>query len=61
MEKDNEDVGNQSHDMYSVQKVSENEADFKKTRECHGFINPCRLASRVVMGAGVGWVFVTPA
>jgi len=28
-------------------------------RECHGFINPCGLASWVV--AGAGWVFVTPA
>jgi hypothetical protein len=30
-------------------------------RECHGFVNPCGLASRVVAGAGAGWVFVTPA
>jgi hypothetical protein len=35
--------------------------DFKKSRECHGFVNPCGLASRVVAGAGAGWVFVTPA
>jgi hypothetical protein len=32
-----------------------------ETRECHGFVNPCGLASRVVAGAGAGWVFVTPA
>jgi len=30
-------------------------------RECHGFINPCGLASWVVAGVGAGWVFVTPA
>jgi len=30
-------------------------------RECHGFMNPCGLAPRVVAGVGAGWAFVTPA
>jgi len=35
--------------------------NFGTTRECHGFMNPCRLVSQVVAGAGAGWAFVTPA
>jgi hypothetical protein len=31
------------------------------TRECHGFTNLCGLASQVVAGVDVGWVFVIPA
>ena len=28
-------------------------------RDCHGFINPCRLQVRVGAGAGAGWNFST--
>jgi hypothetical protein len=28
-------------------------------RECHGFINPHGLRSRVVRGAGMGWQIAT--
>ena len=34
-------------------------AQYVTARELRGFINPCRLWSRVVTGAGAGWQFTT--
>ena len=30
-------------------------------RECHRFMNLCGLVSQVVVGVGMGCIFVTPA